>query len=163
MLTTRIRRDEGSITLLVIGYATILALLVVVGVDVSKAFLARRALSSVADAAALAAAQSLDRDAVYSGHGGGCGDLLPLDPEVTAQAVASTVDDDLADLRHTFAVVAPPETAVSGGSVTVHLAGDVAMPFGHALAILLPGHADGRVHIDVTSTAQSPVTTPGGC
>jgi hypothetical protein len=163
MLTTRSRPDDGSVTLLVIGYATILALLVVVGVDVSKAFLARRALSSVADAAALAAAQSLDRDAVYAGNGGGCGDLLPLDPEAAARSAALTVDDDLPDLQHTFAVVAPPATAVSGGTVSVHLAGDVALPFGHALAILLPGHADGRVHIDATSTAQSPVTTPGGC
>lgn len=162
-MLTRSGRDEGSLALLVIGYAAILALLIVVGVDVSKAFLARRALSSLADSAALAAAQSLDRQAVYTGQGGGCGDLLPLDADAAAQSVAVTVDDDMADLRHTFAVVAPPETTVVGGTVTVHLSGDIAVPFGRALALLLPGHDDGRVHIDATASAQSPVTTPGGC
>ena len=156
-------RDEGSLTLLVIGYAAILALLVVVGVDVSKVFLAHRALSSVADEAALAAAQSIDRAAVYSGEGGGCGDLLPLDSATAAQGVAMTVDGDMADLRHTFTTVAVPETSVSGGRVTVHLAGEVAVPFGHALALLLPGRGDGLVHVDATATAESPVVAAGGC
>ena len=157
------RGDDGSLTLLVIGYAALLALLIVIGVDVSKVFLARRALSSAADAAALTAAQSVDRQALYDGTAGGCGGLLPLDPDGAAQSVALTIEDDLADLRHTFATVDPPGVEVSGGSVTVHLSGDVGVPFGRALSLLLPGHDDGRVHVDVTSTAQSPVTSPGGC
>ena len=156
-------RDEGSLTLLVVGYAGILALLVVVGVDVSKVFLAHRALSSVADEAALQAAQSIDRAAVYAGDGGGCGDLLPLDSGAASAAAAGTVDGDMTDLRHTFAVVAVPEASVSGGAVTVHLSGDVAVPFGRALALLLPGHSDGRVHVDATATAESPVVAAGGC
>jgi len=160
---SRADRDEGSLTLLIVGYAGILALLVVVGVDVSKVFLAHRALSSVADEAALAAAQSVDRAAVYAGDGGGCGELLPIDSGSAMQTAAVTVDGDMTDLRHTFAVVAVPETSVTAGTVTVHLSGDVAVPFGRALTLLLPGHGDGRVHVDATATADSPVVAAGGC
>ena len=35
--------------------------------------------------------------------------------------------------------------------------------FGHVLAVLVPGHGDGRVQVDATSHAQSPLTAPGGC
>ena len=163
MLSTRGRCDEGSLTLLVIGYAAILALLVVVGIDVSKVFLARRALASVADEAALAAAQSVDRAALYAGTAGGCGGLLPVDSAGAAQVVAGTVDADMVDLRHTFTAMEPPSTAVTAGTVTVHLSGEVAVPFGKALALLLPGHANGRVHVDATASAESPVTAANGC
>lgn len=156
-------RDEGSLTLLVIGYAAIAAVLIVAGIDVSKVFLARRALSSAGDAAALAAAQAVDRAALYSGTAGGCGLLLPLDPGRAELLAGQSISDALTDLRHTFASVMPPETAVDGGTATVHLSGAVAVPFGHVLALLLPGHDDGLVHVDVTSAAQSPLSAPGGC
>ncbi len=156
-------RDDGQLTLLVIGFCLVAATLVVVAVDVSKVFLARRALSSVADSAALQAAQALDREAIYAGRAGGCGSLLPLDPAAVRQSVWSAVDDDLADLRQTFAAVEPPAVDVAAGTVTVRLTGQVAVPFGRVLALLLPGHPDGRVAVGVTASAQSPLTTPGGC
>ena len=155
-------RDAGSITVLVIGYTAIVATLVIVGVDVSKVFLARRALSSAADAAALAAAQSVDRDILYS-TGGGCGDLLPLTPAGAEAQVTAVVSDDLDDLRHTFASVDVPQTSLADGQVAVHLSGAVAVPFGHVLSVLLPGYDDGLVRISVTSTAEAPFTAPQGC
>ena len=61
MLTRRRPVDDaGQLTLLIIGFTALATLLILVGVDVSKVFLARRALSSAADAAALAAAQSVN-------------------------------------------------------------------------------------------------------
>jgi uncharacterized membrane protein len=156
------RGDDGSLTVLIIGFTFIAAVLVVIGVDVSKVFLARRALSSVADAAALAAAQEVDRAAVYAGAAG-CGGVLPIDPETAGQQVNASVADDLADLRQSFAVVQPPVADVAAGTVTVRLTGDVAVPFGRVLALLDPGRADGRVHVAVTASAESPVTAPGGC
>jgi hypothetical protein len=159
-----LRRDEdsGQLTLMIIGFVAIAATLVVVGIDVSKVFLARRALSSAADAAALSAAQGVDKAAIYGGAGG-CGGLLPLDPATAASYAENALDDDADDLRQTFAALDAPETQVQSGTVSVHLAGDVALPFGHVMALLLPGHADGRVHVDVTAHAQSPLSIPGGC
>ena len=60
------RRDErGSITPLIIGFALLVAVLVAVVVDASAAYLRRQGLDSVADAAALAATDGLQGDAVY--------------------------------------------------------------------------------------------------
>jgi hypothetical protein len=164
MLTrARLRGDDGQLTLLIIGFVAIAAVLIVVGVDASKVFLAQRALSSAADAAALSAAQAADKEAIYTGTGGGCGGLLPLDDAEATQRATGAVDDQADSLRSTFATLDPPETDVSAGTVAVHLSGRVALPFGHILALLVPGHDDGRVEVDVTSHAQSPLSAPGGC
>lgn len=162
-IACRAGKDDGQLTLLIIGFVAIAATLVVVGVDASKVFLARRALSSAADAAALAASQAVDRSAVYAGIGGGCGGLLPLDADEAARRAALAVGDQSAGLRGTFATLDDPQTVVAGDTVAVHLVGRVALPFGHVLAVLLPGHDDGRVQIDATAHAQSPLTEPGGC
>jgi len=156
------RNDEGSLTVLVIGYTFIAAVLVVVGVDVSKVFLARRALSSVADAAALTAAQAADRAAVYAGAAG-CGGVLPIDPAGAEQDVNASLSDDLRDLRQTFQAVQPADVTVVDGTVTVHLSGDVKVPFGGVLGLLDPGRGNGLVRVSVTAAAQSPVTAAGGC
>jgi Flp pilus assembly protein TadG len=163
MLTRDRCRDEGQLTLLIIGFVAIAAMLVVVGIDASKLFLARRALSSVADSAALAAAEAVDKNAIYTGSGGGCGNLLPLDESRAASLAGDTVADDETDLRHTFATLDAPDTVVVNGTVTVHLSGEVALPFGRIIAFLVPGHADGRAHVEAVSHAQSPLTEPGGC
>ena len=149
-------------TLLIIGFTTVAALLIVVGVDVSKVFLARRALSSAADAAALAAAQSVDRAAVYAGSADGCGGLLPIDSAVAAGRADASVADDEPDLLHTFARVGAPETTVDTGRVTVRLGGDVALPFASVLSLLHVGHG-GTVHVAVASAASSPQRDPDGC
>ena len=165
MLSRRTQRkaDDGQLTLLIIGFVAIAAMLVVIGVDASKVFLAQRALSSAADAAALDAAQAVDKQAIYTGTGGGCGGLLPLDDVEAAHRAALAVDDQTAGLRSTFATLDEPQTDVSGGRVAVHLSGRVTVPFGQVLALLVPGHGDGRMQIDATSHAESPLSAPGGC
>jgi hypothetical protein len=157
------REDDGQLTLLIIGFVAISAVLIVIGVDASKVFLAQRALSSAADAAALSAAQAVDKQAIYAGAGGGCGGLLPLDEAEATRRAAAAVDDQLDSLRTTFATLDEPETDVAGGTVAVHLSGRVALPFGHILAVLVPGHDDGRVEVQTTSHARSPLSAPGGC
>jgi uncharacterized membrane protein len=144
------------VTLLVIGYAGIAAALVVVGVDVSATFLARAALSSAADAAALAAAQSVDRDAVYL-RGVACGAPLPLDPAAAQAAATASWQESAGDLSRTFRVLEPPDSSVAAGTVTVRLSGRAHVPFGRLLSWLVPGHPDGTVGVDVTASAQSPV------
>jgi len=158
----RRRDDEGQLTVLIIGFVAIAAVLIVAAIDSSKLFMAQRALSSAADAAALAAAQAVDKDALYQGEGG-CGGLLPLDPDVASSYAARSLSDDEVDLSQTFARLDGAETDVQAGTVTVHLSGAIAVPFGRILALLVPGHDDGLVRVDVVAHAQSPLTATGGC
>lgn len=59
------RRDEGTITVMTVGFVLFLGLLAVVVVNASAAFLQRQQLDNVADGAALAAADGLSEDAFY--------------------------------------------------------------------------------------------------
>jgi len=152
------RRDEGSLTLLVIGYTLIAALLIVVAVDVSKVFLAQRALSSAADAAALAGAQAIDRAAIYAG-GVGCSDL-PVDASSAQEAVADSVRDAVDNLRPAFASLSEPAVDVDTGTVHVQLRGQVSVPFGRVLVMLLRDHPDGLVSVTASSAAASALTSP---
>jgi len=163
MLRRAFRRgDDGQLTVLIIGFVMIGAILVVAGIDASKVFLARRALSSVADSAALAAAQSVDRGALYRGDGG-CGELLPLDPDGARSEVATSLADDVPDLQQTFATIDQPDVVVAADTVTVHMSGAVHVPFGSVLSLLHVGGSDGSVVVSVSSSAQSPVSAPSGC
>ena len=126
------RGDEGSLTILVIGYTFIAVVLLVVGIDASKVFLAQRALSSAADAAALAAAQTVDRAAIYRGDGG-CA-RLPVAPDSAAAAARLSLDDAADGLGHTFTSVSAPDIEVEGGAVRVQLRGEVTVPLGRVLA-----------------------------
>jgi uncharacterized membrane protein len=68
--------EQGSILVLTLGYAMLLLALVLVVVDASAVFLARRSLASACDGASLAAAQSVDTGQVY--REGVSGSALPL-------------------------------------------------------------------------------------
>jgi uncharacterized membrane protein len=157
MLTSR---DDGSLSLLVIGYTFIASVLIVVGVDVSKVFLAQRSLSSAADAAALAGAQAVDRAAVYRG-GADCAGL-PVDATSATTAAGASLDDAGDGLRQTFADLSDPAVQVDGDTVRVRLHGDVALPFGRVLALLLPDHPAGRVGVTADAAATTALS-PAGC
>ena len=78
-------RERGQTSLLIIGFALVLAMLVAVVVDASAAYLKRQGLDTLADGAALTAA-----DAGASGqeaYGAGLGDDLHLDPAGARSAV----------------------------------------------------------------------------
>jgi uncharacterized membrane protein len=76
--------DDGSVTLLMIFLALIIAGLITVVTDVSTVFLAQREMQSTADGAALAAAQQADLQAVYTGD---LGPQLPLSREQATTAI----------------------------------------------------------------------------
>lgn len=59
------RREEGTITVMAVGFLIFLGLLAVVVVNSSAAFLQRQQLDNLADGAALAAADGLSEDAFY--------------------------------------------------------------------------------------------------
>ena len=73
-------RDEGTITLLVIGFVVVAVLMIGVAVDASVVFLTRQRIASQADGAAIAAAQQVD-DAHYFG-GDACIESLPVTAEM---------------------------------------------------------------------------------
>lgn len=74
-MTRRPTAEGGTVLVLVLGFAVLLVLMVGVVVDVSAVVLAKRAVASAADGAALSAAQSLDVEQLYQEGAGGA---LPL-------------------------------------------------------------------------------------
>lgn len=69
--------QSGQVTILVVGMALVVFSVAGLAIDGTRAFLERRALQNLADAAALAAADQVDRTAFYEGGG----EELRLDPE----------------------------------------------------------------------------------
>jgi hypothetical protein len=80
--------EEGQTTLMIIGFAVIVLLVVTVVANASAAFLVRRSLSSWADGAAVVAAQSVAEEAVYTGE---MGDVLPLSQASARESVGAFV------------------------------------------------------------------------
>lgn len=149
--------ERGSITVLVIGYAAIAVALLVAGIDVSKVFLAERALASAADAAAVDAAQAVDTAQIYDGPDLRCGHPLPLDPQRVDAAARESIAERAPDLARSFVSLEPVRTSVSGGTVTVVMRGEVAVPFGRVLRWLGVARDGGAVPVSDTAHAQSPV------
>ncbi len=79
------RGQRGSVSLLIVGFAIVAIMMVAVAVDASAAYLRRTGLDSLADGAALAAADGIRAERVYEG---GLGDRADLDPEVARRYVA---------------------------------------------------------------------------
>ena len=135
------RRDDGSVLLLVIGFAGLLLTLVAVVADLSAVVLAKRGVASAADGAAVSAAQALDLDAVYDA---GLGAVLPLSPGDARARVAAYEGQARAQqpgLR--LGLRLEGRTAVVTGSRTVRL------PF------RLPG--TGAVRVSAVARARAPV------
>jgi hypothetical protein len=80
------RGDRGQTSLLIVGLAVVALMLVAVVVDASAAYLRRSGLDSLADGAALAAADGIEGEQVYRG---GLGQRARLDPAVARRYVAA--------------------------------------------------------------------------
>jgi uncharacterized membrane protein len=82
----RPRRDEtGQTSLLIIGFTIVVVMMVAVVVDASAAYLRRQGLDSLADGAALAAADGVQGEQVYEG---GLGKRARIDAEAAEAFVA---------------------------------------------------------------------------
>ena len=120
-----LRDERGSVLILGIGMIVIGLLAVTVSVDVSAAFLQRRALMSIGDSAALAGAQSIDLDSYYA-NGASVG--TRLSPAAVSAAVR----------RHVRLARGTSELTVEGIStdgvtVRVQLSEPLELPFLGAL------------------------------
>lgn len=145
------RGEEGSISLLIIFYMLVAAAMVVVAVDASAFFLAQRGLSSVADGAALAAAQALDEDALYAGR---AADELPLDAAGVRAAVVGYLTDR--ELTSTYPTLQVAEAGTDGETVEVTLTYDKQLPFLALVSAITGAFPGGTVQVEVTAHARSP-------
>jgi hypothetical protein len=136
-----VAQEDGSVLLLVLGFAGILLTLVAVVADVSAVVLAKRSAASAADGAAVSAAQALDLSAVY---GDGLGEQLPLDA-AEARARVAAYEAHARGQQPGLRLVLRLEgrTAVVTGSRTVRL------PF------RLPG--TGPVRVSAVARSRAPV------
>jgi Flp pilus assembly protein TadG len=117
------RRDEqGQMTVLIIGFAAIILLMIVVVTDISKVFLVRRDLDATADGAVLAAANGLA--AIYAQPA--ADGNAELDPDQARRLTAEYLDQ-VAASNH-FAGL-DWSADVDGTTVTVRLTSTVDLPF----------------------------------
>jgi len=133
--------------LLVLAYAVIAGLLITVVVNLSKAYLYRRALVAAVDGAALTAANQPDLDRLYSGGA----EVLPLSEVGARSAVRQYVRD--ADLARRFDGFQVLDVSTDGQTVTVRLGSVARMPF---INVLSSNYADGYP-IEATARARSPL------
>lgn len=136
-MTARTRDEEGTILLLTLGCLAMALMLVVVVVDASAVFLARRSLASETDGASVAGAQAVSKPQVYAN---GAGARLPLAEVQTA--VANYAGGDGAALR------ASVEQGPGGDTVVVTGRRGVSLPFVGLLGV-------GPVTVTATSRASS--------
>ena len=120
-------RDRGSLSVLIIGYTAVTVVLVVVGIDVSKLFLAQRALSSAADGAAIAAVQGVALHEIYDGDGVRCGKPIPISADQAEARADESLNASRPDLRHVFTSVGQPEVNVNDDAASVGLTGIVSL------------------------------------
>lgn len=149
--------ERGSVAVLILGFTAIAMALIVAGIDVSKVFLAERALSSAADAAAVDAAQGVDTDRIYDGPDLRCGESLPLDSARAAAMARESIQERSPDLAQAFRRLDPPDTIVTGRTVTVAMRGEVQVPFGRILTFLGIASDGGAVPVADTARAASPI------
>lgn len=139
------RDERGQLSVLVLGLFLIASLLVVGGVDVTAAHLARVRVVDAADAAALDAADALDPRTMYAG--------AAVDGvAVSDQTVLASAADYLASRPMPNGIrswrVAPGTGAVGSATAVVVIEADVALPLtGGLLAGLgqsITVHAEAR-------------------
>ena len=141
---SRRRRDDGQITLVIIGFVMIVVLAVGVVANAAKVFVYRRSLASWADGAAIAAAQSVAEDVLYAGE---TVEVLPISATGARRVVDDYVERNrLADRFEDMRVAVGIDPAAA--TVTVE--------FGVRVPLVLSGDAAG-VSVSAAATATAPL------
>ncbi|MPZ63770.1 MAG: hypothetical protein GEU93_21360 [Propionibacteriales bacterium] len=116
------RNQHGQTALLIVGFFLVAVLLVGVVVDASAAYLRRQSLNSLADGAALAAADGARASGVYAA---GLGGAAEVDEEIARRYAAEYLAESQAGRRYpglTYRVDAV------GDSVVVRLVAPLRLP-----------------------------------
>lgn len=147
VLVSRLRREDGRITLLVLGLTVIALTLVLGGLSVTSVHVSRMRLLDAADAAALDAVDD-SAEAIYAE---GIGTTLPVTDEAVQGAAAETlVTRDLPGGMNSWAVAGGTGTP-DGETAVVRLTGDADLPL---VGDLLRG-LGGSVTVTVESRARA--------
>lgn len=145
------RRDDGQISVLILGLFLLVTLLIVGAIDVTAAQLARMRLLDTADSVALDAADALDEQAAYDQ---GLSDRVAL----TDASVRQSATDLLARTERPTGItdwaVGPQTGSPDGATAVVTVSGHADLPMtGWFLQNL-----GGGVTITVTSRARAPLS-----
>lgn len=143
----QLRGDDGTVLLLVIGLVAIAALLIAVVADISALYLERRNLTSAADGAALAGAQSVDEASIYR-QGLPAEGPVPLDEDAAERAVL--------DYLHDAGVLGPGtdvRVSTTSTTVSVSLAARMKLP----VANTITAGTSGTAPVSATATARTAV------
>ncbi|MDO7868965.1 pilus assembly protein TadG-related protein [Nocardioides jiangxiensis] len=116
------RAEAGQVTVLVVGFALVLLLAVGVTVDASAAYLQRESLATLADGAALAAADQVQGAPAYDG---GLAALAPVDVRTARASVAAHLRAAGAERAHPGIVAT---VSVVEGRVVVRLRAPLDLP-----------------------------------
>ena len=111
------RDEEGQLLPLALGLLIVVLLVVGLATDMTRLFLARRSLQSVADAASLRAATQLDEAALYASSGTNVAVVPSRARSAALRVIAAR------------GLSAEPSVSVKGSRVTVSLRGSVDATF----------------------------------
>jgi len=113
------RREEGTISVMIVGFFIVIGLLAVVVINASAAFLQRQELNNVADGAALAAADGLRLESIY--REGVDDGKAPIDPRRARQLVGTYLSSNALGINAW-------DVAIDDNTVRVHLDRSVELP-----------------------------------
>ena len=143
-------RDRGQISILVFGLLGVVLLLVLGGVDVTAAQIARARLLDASDSAALEAANALDEASAYSG---GIGDAVVVSNGTVERAVEENLNARPMPYGISGWRIAQGTGTTDGRTAVVVLQGTAELPMTGGLLAAL-----GRsVTITVESRARAPL------
>jgi Flp pilus assembly protein TadG len=118
-----VRDERGQTTVMIVGFAFILLVLIAVVTDASAAYLQRSGLDTIADGAALTGAdEGLDLGAAYQD---GVGDEPQLDPAAARAAIERYLQETGAYARYPSLTV---RADVIGNQVTVVVTAPLDLP-----------------------------------
>lgn len=152
-----LRRDDGSVLLLTLGYAVVALLLVTVVAGASSVHLQRKQLLAVADAAALDAADAVDRAAYYEAlESGEDLDAVPLTDATVREAAAASVASSPAAARMAGVRLGPRTGTPDGETAVVELTAVARLPI---VSPVLETWSGG-IPLRVESRARAPLSPP---
>lgn len=144
------RRDDGQISVLILGLFLLVSALVLGAIDVTAAQLARMRLLDTADAAALDAADALDERSAYQQ---GLGDRVALTDASVRESATALLSRTPRPVGVTDWAVVPQTGSPDGATAVVTVSGHADLPMtGWFLQSF-----GGGVTITVTSRARAPL------